>query len=120
MHAALRRICTIDGDDPISFRPAEPHRFAAVPRLFVGPSPGHGEESFDVTLCTPLWLRDKCDREGFLVGRHHIVVLAYNYEAIEGDLRRLVERCSGATWQQIAAKVSRIGYWEFEDYQPAK
>jgi hypothetical protein len=35
-------------------------------------------------------------------------------------MRRLVERCSGATWQEIAVKVSRIGYWEFEDYQPAK
>jgi hypothetical protein len=86
----------------------------------VGPSPGDGEESFDVTVCTPQWLHDKCEREGILIGRHHIVVLGYNYEAIQSAVRRLVERCSGATWREIAVKVSRIAYWEFEDYQPAK
>jgi hypothetical protein len=34
----------------------------------------------------------------------------------EETLVTLVERCGGATWQDVAAKVSRIGYWEFEDY----
>lgn len=120
MHATLRRICTIDGDDPTGFRPTQPDRFAVILRLLVGPSPGNGEESFDVTVCTPLWLHDKCEREGILVGRHHIVVLGYDYEAIQSAISRLVERCSGPTWREIAVKVSRIAYWEFEDYQPAE
>jgi hypothetical protein len=32
----------------------------------------------------------------------------------------LVERYSGATWKEIAVKVSRVGLWEFEDYHPPK
>jgi hypothetical protein len=55
----------------------------------------------------------------FVLGRHHLVVLVYNFEVIRRTLVRLVERYSGATWQDVAAKVSRIGYWEFEDYAQA-
>jgi hypothetical protein len=77
-------------------------------RLSVGPSFSEGEESFDVTVCSPLWLQDECGRDGFVLGRHHLVVLAYNFEFIRRTLVRLVERYSGATWQDVAAKVSRI------------
>jgi hypothetical protein len=51
------------------------------------------------------------------MGRHHLIVVAYDFEFIRRTLDTFVERCSGDTWQQIAAKLSRIGYWEFEDYQ---
>jgi Immunity protein 8 len=116
MRPTLKRISTIDGHDPAVYAPGDPKRFALVLRLFVGPSSGLGEESFDLTVCTPLWLQDKCERDGFFIGRHHLVVIAYDFEFIRRTLVRLVERYSGATWQDVAAKVSRIGYWEFEDY----
>ena len=116
MRAALRRIYTIDGDDPTNYTPDEPDRFAVVLRMFVGSSPGEGEESFDVTVCTPLWLQEACDRDGFVLGRHLFVVQAYNFEFIRAKLSRLIERYSGATWREVAARVGRIGYWEFEDY----
>ena len=116
MRPTLKRIGTIDGDDPIKYTPADPDRFAIVLRLFVGPSSSDGEESFDLTVCTPLWLQDRCLRDGFVIGRHHLVVLAYDAEFIRRTIVRLVERYTGATWQDVAAKVSRIGYWEFEDY----
>jgi hypothetical protein len=118
MHAALRRICTIDGDDAATFQPAQPNRFAVVLRLFVGPSSGDGEESFDLTVCTPSWLDAECERDGFILGRHHLVVPSYNFEFIRRTLIKLVECYGGATWQEVADKVGRIGYWEFEDYEP--
>jgi len=119
MHATVKRICTIDGHDPAEYKPEEPDRFGVALRLFVGPSRGEGEESFDLTICTPLWLKDKCERDGFVLGRHYIVVLGYNFDLIHSVLVKLVERYSGATWQEVAAKVGRIGYWEFEDYATA-
>ena len=116
MRPTIKRITTIDGDDPVKYSPGDPDRFAIVLRLFVGPSSSEGEESFDLTVCTPLWLQDRCERDGFVLGRHHLVVLTFNFEFIRKTLVRLVERYSGVTWQDVAAKVSRIGYWEFEDY----
>ena len=88
-------------------------------RLTVGPSSGDGEESFDVTVCTPSWLDLECLRDGFVVGRHHLIVLSYDFEFIRRTLVKFVERYSGGTWQEVAVKVSRIGYWEFEDYERA-
>lgn len=119
MHATVKRICTIDGHDPAEYKPGEPDRFAVALRLFVGPSPGEGEESFDVTICTPLWLQDRCELDGSVFGRHYIVVLAYNFGFIHRVLVKLVERYSAPTWQEVATKVGRIGSWEFEDYETA-
>ncbi len=117
MRPLIKRICTIDGGDAATYRPKEADQFALVVRLFVGPSSGEGEESFDVTICTPSWLRAECQRDGFIIGRHHLIVLSYDFEFIRRTLTRLVERYSGATWEETADKVSRIGYWEFEDYR---
>jgi hypothetical protein len=119
MRPILKRISTIDGGDPARYAPEDANRFAQVLRFVVGPSSGDGEESFDLTVCTPVWLQDRCEREGFVIGRHHLVVLAYDFEFIRRTLVRLVERYSGATWQEVATKVSRMAYWEFEDYAQA-
>jgi hypothetical protein len=39
------------------------------------------------------------------------------FEFIRRTLVKLVARYSDGTWQAVAAKVSRVGYWEFEDYE---
>jgi hypothetical protein len=118
MRPLIKRICTIDGGDPEVYRPKEADRFGVILRLFVGPSSSEGEESFDLTVCTPSWLAAECERDGFILGRHHLIVLSYDFEFIRRTLITLVERWGGATWQEVADKVSRIGYWEFEDYEP--
>jgi len=119
MQPKIKRICVIDGGDPAVYRPNEWDQFAVVLRLFIGPSNSDGEETFDLTVCTPAWLSLACERDDFVIGRHHLIVLAYDFELIRRTLDKFVNRCSGDTWQQIAAKLSRIAYWEFEDYQPS-
>ncbi len=119
MHAQIRRFSTTEGGDPAAYRPVDPDRFAVTLRLLVGPSDAEGEESFDVTICTPQWLGQECGRNGFVLGRHHLVVLSYDFASIRRILVKLVERYSGSTWQEVAAKVSRIAFWEFEDYDAA-
>lgn len=76
-----------------------------------------GEESFDVTVCSPEWLAERCREQGFVVGRHHLVVDEFNVGAVLDTLSKLVQNCHGETWQEVAEQVSRIGYWEFEDYR---
>jgi hypothetical protein len=117
MHAKIKGICGIDGGDLTIYRPSESDRFAVVLRLLVGPSSGEGEESFDVSVCTPSWLDAECERTGFVLGRHYLIVRSYDFEFIRRTLIKSVERYRGATWQEVADKVSRIGYWEFEDYE---
>ena len=80
--------------------------------------PGHGpgEESFDVTVCTPEWLSRTADG-GFYDARHHVVV---NLESVDTNalhawLARRVESVQADTWTEIGERLGRLGFWEFED-----
>jgi immunity protein 8 of polymorphic toxin system len=119
MRPAIKSISTIDGDDPARYQPSDGGTFAVTLRLLIGPADSVGEESFDVTVCSPAWLEKECERNGFVLGRHHLVVRGYDFRFIERVLAELIGRYSGETWPEIAEKISRLAYWEFEDYQPA-
>lgn len=86
--------------------------------MLVGPVDGPGEESFDVLVCTPAWLARIASEEGPQIGRHRLILEYLDLRIAEAFLRRQVERLEAPTWNELAAKLSRLGYWEFEDYQP--
>jgi hypothetical protein len=116
MRPKIKSISTIDGGDPASHRPLDA-AFSVGLRLLIGPDESTGEESFDVTVCSPAWLEKKCERDSFVQGRHHIVVRDYDFSLVQRILTELVGRCNGETWPEIAKKISRFAYWEFEDYR---
>lgn len=93
--------------------------FAFLARLYVGPSDGPGEESFDVQVCSPEWLAARCAEQGFVDGRHMVVTSLdrFSEAGLRSFLTRRVENQSGDTWHEVAAKVARLGLWEFEDYR---
>ena len=99
--------------------PAAPSGFGFLATMTVGPADGPGEETFSVQVCTPECLAKRCESEGYVDGRHMILTSAdgYSDEGLRSFLTKRVEQVEGATWQDVAAKVSRIGFWEFEDYQ---
>ena len=115
MRAELRRMHSPDVTDLGSWSPP-PGEFAVLIQLMVGPRGAAGEESFDVTLCTASWLAGRAASEGIVDARHHVVVDRYDYDAIELYFVRRVEACEGPNWQEVAAKLRRLGRWEFEDY----
>lgn len=99
--------------------PSDSGEFVLLARLFVGPSDGPGEESFDVEVCTPEWLARRCATEGFVDGRHTVIttVDTFTKDGLRSFLTRRVENTSGETWHEVAEKVARLGLWEFEDYR---
>ena len=100
-----------------NFVPANRINFSVPIRVWVGATDGPGEDSFDFDVCTPAWIDDQCSRDGFVIGRHRIVVSSYDRERIRDVLTRLVDRLGAENWDQLANKLSRYGYWEFEDHQ---
>jgi hypothetical protein len=106
--------------DP-STLPADPEGFSLLARMMVGPADTPGEESFDVSVCTPEWLRKTCRQAGGIYdARHHLIVdfEKFDQQALRAWLAAKVQEIEGGTWSEIATRLGRLGYWEFEDYRP--
>jgi hypothetical protein len=73
-----------------------------------------GKERFDLLVVTPTWLLARHGREGAVVGHALLVVFEWSYERIRAFLSKEVERCTSATWPEVARKVGRIAEWEGE------
>lgn len=104
---------------PELFRPDDYQDFECVFGLTVGPSNTAGAELFYLTVCTPKRLATTCKRHEFVWGRHRLIVLHYDLNAITQTITKFIETCSGETWSDVALKVSRFASWEFEDYVKA-
>lgn len=87
--------------------------------MLVGPAGEQGEESFQFEVCTPGWLAEQIEHDGPTNGRHYVVVNHFHWPTLQNYFERLVTRHWGADWHEVATKLSRYGYWEFEDYAPA-
>jgi len=87
-------------------------------RLMVGPNEGEGEESFDVLVCTPRWLEELVAADGPVVGAHHLIVQFLDLELALNFLKDRIESFEAPNWRQLAQQISRIGYWEFQEYRP--
>jgi hypothetical protein len=84
--------------------------------LHVGPVDGPGDELFTVDVCTIDALTKLLDRDGLVIGRHFLFVSAINTGRIEAFLHDRIRRLDGDNWRDLAEKIARIDYWEFEDY----
>lgn len=116
MRAKLKRLHSPD-IDLSSFLPEDPTSFGFLLQFFAGPDDEPGDDSFSITVCTLSWLEQEKPKRMFF-GSNHLIVPNYDLKAIESFLARYCERCIGATWAEVALKLSRVARWEFEDYQP--
>lgn len=117
MKAILKSFESSDIRVPLSdYSPENPDNFGFQARIIVGEETIGGEESFDFVICTPSWLMSRYQKSDIVVGRHLLIVFEYDYSRILSLLRSTVERATGESWEEIAEKLSRLGYWEFEDF----
>lgn len=106
---------------PEKFAPDDPEDFVCTFGLTIGPTGGEGGELFYITVCTPRRLEKLCERDGFVWGRHHLIVPFYDFKKICLIISKFVSNASGLDWNEIGPKLARFGYWEFEDYRgPSK
>lgn len=115
MRAEIRETYSSDVDDLSEWLPTS-EAFAVVVRLQIGPAGEPGEESFDVTVCSPSWLGQQAEDAPVLDVRHHLVVREFSWPVIRDYITARVAACTGETWSDVTLKLSRFAYWEFEDY----
>lgn len=119
MRAELKRLHSPDVLNLSTYVPEVADEFGFLVQLMAGPEGSDGEESFDVFVCTPEWLKHNKSRTSMILGRHYLIVFEYNFERLRTFLAGYCRECSGATWQDVAQQLGRLGKWEFEDYKPA-
>jgi hypothetical protein len=118
MRAELKHLDLEPDPATLSGDPAE---FSLLARMIVRPPDSPGEESFDVTVCTPEWLAEACRKTGGIYDpRHHLVVNfdEFDKRALHEWLAARVRAAEAETWDELAERLGRLGYWEFEDYTP--
>lgn len=93
------------------------NNFGFLLQVMIGPDSENGEESFDIMVCTPDWIKFEHAGKGPLWGRHYLIVFDYDIDGIRRFIANHVEQCDGNNWTEVANKISRIGKWEFEDYR---
>jgi hypothetical protein len=119
VQAELKHLLCIAAPDGLEvYRPADPVDFALDVQALVGQVGEGGEESFAFTVTTPTWLAGHAgDGKGFTFLRHVLLVESWDAKLVERAIRDLVGNTTGADWNEVAMKLSRFGYWEFEDYR---
>jgi len=120
MEAALKGLFSSDIPDIEKYRPAQEDNFGFVLRALVGPMGQPGEESFDITVCTPKWLEEQYRGSETVLGLHKLIVFRYDYSELRRFIEKYLRRCSGDSWPEMARRVALLGQWEFENYRPAE
>jgi hypothetical protein len=117
VRAVLRNL--IFSPDPRTL-PGDPAGFAFGVQLLVGPADGPGEESFELTVCSPEWLAVRCGSGELVNGLHHVIVGwdTYDERILRDWLEAHVHAVEAATWDGIASQLCLLGGWEFESYRP--
>jgi hypothetical protein len=117
MRAQVRGIDSLD-EDLDTYTPDDPTDVGLFVRILVGPRDVAGEESFDVTVCTPRWIERRLAIDGPLLGRHLVIIDRWNVDLVRTFLTARIEAEDAPTWPELGERIGRIGYWEFEDYRP--
>lgn len=117
VRAVLRNL--ILSPDPRTL-PGDPAAFVFGARLLVGPADGPGEESFELTVCSPQWLAVQCRSGEPVSGLHHVIVGqdTYDERVLRDWLEARVHAAEAATWDGIAGQLRLLGSWEFESHRP--
>lgn len=96
-----------------------PDDFGVLLEAQIGPSGGHGEEAFYVTVCSPKWLAEATmsgNGKGYEFVQHRLVVRRWDPALVRRALADLCTHTSGGDWHEVATKLSRYLAWEFDDY----
>jgi len=117
MRAKLKGLHSPDTENLERWSPGD-GPFGFFLQAMIGPSDGPGEESVNLTVCTPEWFAGHRMETGMMMGSRTLFVSAYDYRAIRTYLERAAQRAEGKNWREIAASLSWLGEWESENYQP--
>ena len=119
MRAELKSIIISDIDID-NYWPDEEDNFCFYLQANIGVEGRDGGDIFGFSVCTPKWILENRSKDQIFFMRDTIIVFEYDIERVKSVIKNLCDRTFGENWLEIAEKLKRFGYWEFEDYDPYK
>ena len=121
MKAKVKDLISLEIEDALeNFYPADPNNFGTWVRMMIGPDDSVGAESFDVLICTLTWLNTEYSERRIFWGKNMLILFRYDLDEIKLHISKYVQNLSGDDWGTLAQKLSKVGEWEFENYQICK
>lgn len=115
MRAVVKSVHLINYEN-WSYSPEVIDCFYLAAEALIGTAESDGSDIFSFEICTPKWYSENVLGAGQFV-RHVLFVPEYDEGNIKRIVTELVEKTTGSDWTEIAEKLSRYFFWEFEDYQ---
>jgi hypothetical protein len=105
------------GGEFSDYWPDDVTNFCLAADATIGLENEDGGDIFSFEVCTPKWFAQNRS-ETPIFARHIIFMNEYDEQGFKKIVEDLVARTHGDTWRDVALKLSRYMFWEFEDYQP--
>ncbi len=118
MHSVKPRLKRIDTNTSVSFEsfaPEDPDCFGIWLNASIWSGDSDGADDFQIFVCNRAWLARQREAKG---KRYILLDQPYRPSVVVDALEAYLKECSGDNWPEVAAKVSKIGVWEFESYRP--
>ncbi len=77
-----------------------------------------GSDLFHFNVCSPDFLAIEYGLETGNWQRSVLVIYPWSYTAVVAAIEKLCQSIEEPTWTEVATKLSRYMFWEFEDYEP--
>jgi hypothetical protein len=114
MKTELKKIRLIDHEID-SYCPVDLHDFYVAAEALIGVADPDGADIFSFEVSTPGWFA-RNRMQGPTFARHWMFMDHYDPQELEALVRRIIADAEGDTWDEVANKLARYMFWEFEDY----
>ena len=105
--ASLQEICSQNRE-----------RFGFWVNASVGSDETDGSDDFQIFVCDQAWLDDRNALGEDVKDKYLLIEGGCDGDRLTDSLNAYLSQCVGNDWAEVVAKISKIGIWEFEDYQP--
>ncbi len=82
----------------------------------IGPKGSEGADVFSCEVVTPVALKQVDKRWG----KGLLIVQNFSWPLVESSIQNLLSHCVGNDWNEVAEKLNKELYWEFENYREFK
>lgn len=116
MKPELKYLHSPDVHDLEKYEPPEDEPYYILVQAMFGPEGIDAEESFDALFCNTIYVRQQKSL-GLNLEKYDVVLDKYHFNRILDYFNNAALNSEGASWNEVAEKLSRYGKWEFENYR---